>query len=244
MTTTARAYFVRLITIHVERSLGEYLNPLINGELQRHFSAGYSECIHEVLRYITEVEGFQMTDIRCVRMMAYLQNKGTNLMDSLLLTKKSTGIYTIPISHSVHGSCELASDSRSALGTVYPPQESSVIDSQYFNQSASTFPSYSSSNALNRCLGCSSLFKLTKSSSIGDRVPFVNKLVQDPSTAAATTSYPTHKTNYMITDMFPYNSVYSKHSLHLTSPISSYGIASLSKSTSLVSNSDSFSQKT
>ncbi|GAB6027622.1 hypothetical protein CHUAL_001862 [Chamberlinius hualienensis] len=63
---------------------GEFLPPAVSvAELQRHFTIGYSECLREVLRYVTEVEGFQLGDLRCTRMIGYLQSKGADLLESI-----------------------------------------------------------------------------------------------------------------------------------------------------------------
>ncbi|XP_070545329.1 hairy and enhancer of split-related protein helt-like [Ptychodera flava] len=44
-------------------------------ELAQHHQAGYNDCIREIARYLTDIEGIDINDTRCMRIMSYLQQR-------------------------------------------------------------------------------------------------------------------------------------------------------------------------
>jgi hypothetical protein len=71
---------------------GEWFTSDIWGDFIQHYQTGYSDCMRELIRYMTEVEHLNTADSRCVRILSYLQtrfrpdnsiNSGTVYRDSL-----------------------------------------------------------------------------------------------------------------------------------------------------------------
>ncbi|XP_064645609.1 hairy and enhancer of split-related protein helt-like [Lineus longissimus] len=71
---------------------GEWFTSDIWGDFVGHYQSGYSDCMRELIRYMTEVEHLDTADNRCVRILSYLQtrfrpdssvNSGTVYRDSL-----------------------------------------------------------------------------------------------------------------------------------------------------------------
>lgn len=54
---------------------GEWYSSDIYTDFVNHYRTGYSECMREILRYMTDVEGMNASDDRCLRLIAHLQTK-------------------------------------------------------------------------------------------------------------------------------------------------------------------------
>ncbi|XP_041364671.1 hairy/enhancer-of-split related with YRPW motif protein 1-like [Gigantopelta aegis] len=54
---------------------GEWYSPDIWTDFSQHYRDGYSECLQEVLRFMTDVEGLDVNDGRCVRIVSFLQTR-------------------------------------------------------------------------------------------------------------------------------------------------------------------------
>ncbi|NP_001161564.1 hey-like transcription factor [Saccoglossus kowalevskii] len=44
-------------------------------ELSEYYQTGYNDCMKEIARYLTDIEGIDLNDSRCVRIMSYLQQR-------------------------------------------------------------------------------------------------------------------------------------------------------------------------
>nr|CDF52136.1 transcription factor [Euperipatoides kanangrensis] len=51
----------------------ELFNQELWADMIQHYQSGYNECMKEVFRFMTEVEGVDTNDSRCIRIMSYLQ---------------------------------------------------------------------------------------------------------------------------------------------------------------------------
>jgi len=54
---------------------GHWYSSDIWTDFVHHYQAGYNDCIRETLRYMTDVEGINANDDRCMRILSYLQTK-------------------------------------------------------------------------------------------------------------------------------------------------------------------------
>ncbi|KAK6171373.1 hypothetical protein SNE40_019578 [Patella caerulea] len=54
---------------------GEWFSGDIWSDFIQHYQLGYNDCIREVVRYMTDVEGMGLNDNRCVRILSYLQTR-------------------------------------------------------------------------------------------------------------------------------------------------------------------------
>jgi hypothetical protein len=54
---------------------GDWFSSDIWTDFMHHYQTGYNDCIREILRYMTDVEGLKVNDERCVRLMSYLQTR-------------------------------------------------------------------------------------------------------------------------------------------------------------------------
>ncbi|KAL5019357.1 hypothetical protein ScPMuIL_005079 [Solemya velum] len=54
---------------------GEWFSSDIYTDFVNHYRTGYSECMREILRYMTDIEGMNAGDDRCLRLIAHLQTK-------------------------------------------------------------------------------------------------------------------------------------------------------------------------
>lgn len=54
---------------------GEWYSTDIWADFAHHYQSGYSECVREVIRYMTDVEGLSVSDTRCMRLVSFLHNR-------------------------------------------------------------------------------------------------------------------------------------------------------------------------
>ena len=55
--------------------LGDWFSADVWADFMHHYQMGYNECMQEVIRYMTDVEGIDTNDSRCVRIVSYLQTR-------------------------------------------------------------------------------------------------------------------------------------------------------------------------
>lgn len=53
----------------------EWFSSDIWADFMHHYQVGYNDCIREIQRFMTDVEGLTVTDDRCVRLVSYLQTR-------------------------------------------------------------------------------------------------------------------------------------------------------------------------
>ncbi|XP_061191410.1 hairy and enhancer of split-related protein helt-like [Saccostrea echinata] len=53
----------------------EWFSSDIWADFMHHYQVGYNDCIREIQRFMTDVEGLNATDDRCVRLVSYLQTR-------------------------------------------------------------------------------------------------------------------------------------------------------------------------
>ncbi|XP_064595139.1 hairy and enhancer of split-related protein HELT-like [Liolophura sinensis] len=54
---------------------GDWYSPDIWSDFMQHYQCGYSECMREVARFMTDVEGVNANDSRFTRLLTYLQTR-------------------------------------------------------------------------------------------------------------------------------------------------------------------------
>ncbi|XP_069122826.1 hairy and enhancer of split-related protein helt-like [Argopecten irradians] len=54
---------------------GEWFSSDVWADFVHHYQAGYDDCVREIVRYMTDVEGLQANDERCMRIISYLQTR-------------------------------------------------------------------------------------------------------------------------------------------------------------------------
>ncbi|OWF36243.1 hairy/enhancer-of-split related with YRPW motif protein 1-like [Mizuhopecten yessoensis] len=54
---------------------GEWYSSDVWADFVHHYQAGYDDCVREIVRYMTDVEGLQASDERCMRIISYLQTR-------------------------------------------------------------------------------------------------------------------------------------------------------------------------
>lgn len=54
---------------------GDWYSPDIWSDFMQHYQCGYSDCMREVARFMTDVEGVNANDSRCTRLLTYLQTR-------------------------------------------------------------------------------------------------------------------------------------------------------------------------
>ncbi|XP_076076113.1 hairy/enhancer-of-split related with YRPW motif protein 2-like isoform X2 [Mytilus galloprovincialis] len=68
-----RAIQATELGIRVEN--GDWYNSEIWTDFMQHYQTGYNDCIREIMHYMMDVEGLNVHDHRCTRMMSYLQTR-------------------------------------------------------------------------------------------------------------------------------------------------------------------------
>ncbi|CAC5377678.1 Hairy and enhancer of split-related protein helt,Hairy and enhancer of split-related protein HELT [Mytilus coruscus] len=68
-----RAIQATELGIRVEN--GDWYSSEIWTDFMQHYQTGYNDCIREIMRYMMDVEGLNVHDQRCARMMSYLQTR-------------------------------------------------------------------------------------------------------------------------------------------------------------------------
>ncbi|XP_077998988.1 uncharacterized protein LOC144451941 [Glandiceps talaboti] len=115
-------------------------------ELSQHYHAGYTECMREIMRYFTDIEGIDVNDSRYIRIMAYLQQRFRP--DPVSLATASAA--TVSSSESTH----TEGNTYSSVPTHFSCTASKSLASEQLNNSSSIHQtSHHHISGLHRCNG-------------------------------------------------------------------------------------------
>ncbi|XP_052824443.1 transcription factor HES-4 [Octopus bimaculoides] len=73
--TVPAAFAKQLITCNTIHYKSDWFTSDVWADFMHHYQVGYNECMQEVVRYMTDVEGIDTNDSRCIRIMSYLQTR-------------------------------------------------------------------------------------------------------------------------------------------------------------------------